>query len=57
MMRQTLLNVNLMVEIAVELVSTQTVVQNVFVTMVEHKYLMFHVSSFQLKDYQDKKGS
>ena len=46
MMKQTMLNVNLTVEIAVGLVSTQSIVHNVFVIMKQNQYLMFHVSSF-----------
>ena len=48
MMKQIMLNATLMVEIVVELVSTQSIVHNVFVMMVGN--LIFHVSSFLLRN-------
>ena len=48
MMKQTMLNASLMEEIVVELVSTQSIVHNVFVMMKQNQCLIFHVSSFLL---------
>ena len=46
MMKQTMLNATLMEGIAVEIVSTQNIVHNVFVIMKQNQYMIFHVSSF-----------
>ena len=49
MMKQIMLNATLMVEIVVELVSTQSIVHNVFVIVKQNQYLIFHVRSFLLR--------
>ena len=50
MMKQTMLSATLMEEIVVELVSTQSIVHNVFVMMKQHQYWIFHVSSLLLRN-------
>ena len=46
MMKQTMLNATLMEGIAVEIVSTQNIVHNVFVMQKVHQHWISHVSSF-----------